>query len=663
MALRELLPMRTRRLVLGLGLVAAAIACELGHLSLPLVETLDRYLYDTRLRLQPAKPNSRVLIVDIDERSLKEQGRWPWSRETLGKMVQTIGREGGARAIGFDMVFAEPHATQDPVLMRSLTGAPVALGYYFSSELGAVSTGMLPSPVWPASVLADRRLSVTTWNGYGANVVPLARVARAAGFFNPVVDRDGVVRSLPLLAEYKGQLYESLAVATLRIYFGNAPLTLRAEGMHADSLGFGPAGEQARIPISEGTTALVPFQGRGGAASSRFRYVSATDVLEGRVEPRVFRDRIVLIGTSAPGLTDLRATPVSEVYPGVEIHASLIAGALEGTIRTRPVEAPLFSAAAIAAVGGIAALAMAGAGVVGIAAVTLLGLSTLLAWNAIAYASLGWMIPLASGVLALVAVAALNLIAGYVTEGRSRRAVIGLFGQYVAPQLVERMAHDPDNYPLESQNKELTILFADIRGFTRMAESMDPQQLRDYLNRFLTAMTEVIHAYNGTVDKYIGDAVMAFWGAPVDDAKHADHAVAAALAMQREVERLNREFEGLGWPRLTVGIGINTGVVRVGDMGSRLRRAYTVIGDAVNLAARLEGLSKKYELPIVIGDATRHAVRGIALQFVAQSEVHGRSEPVGVWQPVAVDPEAYAPPTAPTLLPDPPTTTMREPVA
>jgi adenylate cyclase len=434
--------------------------------------------------------------------------------------------------------------------------------------------------------------------------------------------------------------------------------------MHADSLGFGPAGEQARIPISEGTTALVPFQGRGGAASSRFRYVSATDVLEGRVEPRVFRDRIVLVGTSAPGLTDLRATPVSEVYPGVEIHASLIAGALEGTIRTRPVEAPLFSAAAITVVGGIAAFAMAGAGVVGIAAVTLLGLSTLLAWNAIAYASLGWVIPLASGVLALVMVAALNLVAGYVTEGRSRRAVIGLFGQYVAPQLVERMAHDPDNYPLESQNKELTILFADIRGFTRMAESMDPQQLRDYLNRFLTAMTEVIHAYNGTVDKYIGDAVMAFWGAPVDDAKHADHAVAAALAMQREVERLNREFEGLGWPRLTVGIGINTGVVRVGDMGSRLRRAYTVIGDAVNLASRLEGLSKKYELPIVIGDATRRAVRGIALQFVAQSEVHGRTEPVGVWQPVAVDPEAYAPPTLIEVQQnDAPTTTTREPVA
>jgi adenylate cyclase len=633
--------MRTRRRLMGLALVGLAIACEAGSIGLPLVGLVDRYLYDTRLRLQPAKPNNRVLIVDIDERSLRDQGRWPWSRETLARLTTIIAKEGGARAVGFDMVFAEPHLQQDPPLMRALVGLPVVLGYYFSSELGAVSTGLLPPPVWPAEALHERGLSVTSWNGYGANVVPLQRAARSAGFFNPMVDRDGVVRSLPLLAEYKGQLYESLAVAMLRTYFGGAPLTLRGDGAHADSLGFGPGGEQARVPISEGTTALVPFQGRGGPSSSRFRYVSATDVLDGRIEPRLFRDRIVLIGTSAPGLTDLRATPVSEVYPGVEIHAALIAGALEGTIRTRPAEAPVIAAIAIAVVGGVAAFAMAGAGVIGIAAITLVGLSTLFASNAIAYASLGWVVPLASGVLALIAAATANWVAGYVTEGRSRRAVIGLFGQYVAPQLVEQMTHDPDNVPLESRNKELTILFADIRGFTRMAENMAPQQLRDYLNRFLTAMTEVIHAYNGTVDKYIGDAVMAFWGAPMDDPQHADRAVAAAIAMQREVERLNVEFEALGWPPLVVGIGINTGVVRVGDMGSRLRRAYTVIGDAVNLAARLEGLSKKYELPIVIGDATRRAVRSIALQFVAQSEVHGRTEPVRIWQPVPPDPRAY----------------------
>ena len=640
--------MRTTRLGFGLLVVLVAVACELGQLTLPLVGTLDRYLYDTRLRLQPAKPSSRVIIVDIDDRSLAEQGRWPWSRARLAALADTIAREGGARAVGFDMLFAESQPEQDPLLIEALAGQPVALGYYFSSELGAISSGRLPPSIWPSTALQDRQLSAGVWSGYGANAAPLQAAARGAGFFNPVVDRDGVVRSLPLLAEYDGHLYESLAVAVLRIYFGGAPLTLRSGELHADSLAFGQSGEQALIPISDGTAALVPFQGRGGPSASRFRYVSATDVLEGRVEPRLFRDRIVLIGASAPGLADLRPTPVSEHYPGVEVHASLIAGALEGTIRTRPAEGPSVTAIAVGVVGLFAAVAMAGAGVSGIAAVTLLGMSMLFSWNAIAYASLGWVIPLASGVLALVALAALNLVAGYVTEGRSRRAVIGLFGQYVAPQLVERMASDPDNYPLESQSKELTILFADIRGFTRMAESMDPLLLRDYLNRFLTAMTEVIHAYNGTVDKYIGDAVMAFWGAPLDDARHADHAVAAAIAMQQEVARLNREFEALGWPRLDVGIGINTGVVRVGDMGSQLRRAYTVIGDAVNLAARLEGLSKTFELPIVIGDATRRAVRGIALQFVAQTVVEGRTEPVGVWQPVAVDPSAYAPPADPS---------------
>lgn len=648
MALRELSPMRTTRLGFGLLVVLVAVACELGQLSLPLVGMLDRYLYDTRLRLQPSRPSSRVVIVDIDERSLAEQGRWPWSREKLAALTATIARDGGARAVGFDMVFGEPQPERDAAMIRALSGYPVALGYYFSSELGAISSGQLPAPVWSATVLHDRRLAAGVWSGYGANTGPLQSAARGAGFYNPVVDRDGVVRSLPLLAEYDGKLYESLAVAVLRIYFGGAPLTLRSGELHADSLAFGQSGEQASIPISDGTAALVPFQGRGGPSASRFRYVSATDVIEGRVEPRLFRDRIVLVGASAPGLADRRPTPVSENYPGVEVHASLIAGALEGTIRTRPPEGPSVTAIAVAVVGLFAAFAMAGAGVSGIAAVTLLGMSLLFSWNAIAYASLGWVIPLASGVLALLALAVLNLVAGYVTEGRSRRAVIGLFGQYVAPQLVERMASDPDNYPLESQSKELTILFADIRGFTRMAESMDPLLLRDYLNRFLTSMTEVIHAYNGTVDKYIGDAVMAFWGAPLDDPRHADHAVAAAIAMQREVERLNREFEALGWPRLEVGIGINTGIVRVGDMGSQLRRAYTAIGDAVNLAARLEGLSKTFELPILIGDATRRAVRGVALQFVAQTLVEGRTEPVGVWQPVAVDPDAYAPPADPS---------------
>jgi adenylate cyclase len=521
-----------------------------------------------------------------------------------------------------------------------LKSAPVALGYYFSSELGAVSTGQLPAPAMSVATLARHRLSADAWSGYGANAPSLVSAARAAGFYNQVVDRDGVVRTLPLLARHGDALYESLAVSVLRLYLGAESLGVQTDAATGTaSLLIGSAGRRIALPVSPGASVLVPFQ--GGASASRFRHVSASDVLQGRIEPRMFRDRVVLLGTSAPSLGNHRTTPVGDATPVVDIHATVIAGALEGALRTRPLGAAAVSAAVIATIGATAAVLMAGHGVVAIAGLTLLGLSTLVAWNAIAFSQLGWVMPLASGVLVLLVIAIVNIVAEYVIEGRARRAVISLFGQYVAPQLVARMTHDPHNVPLESQDKELTILFADIRGFTRMAESMDPQQLRDFLNRFLTAMTEVIHAHDGTVDKYIGDAVMAFWGAPVDDPQHADRAVAAAIAMQDEVARLNEEFETIGLPRLRVGIGINTGVVRVGDMGSRLRRSYTVIGDAVNLAARLEGLSKRFDLPIVIGDATRLAVRSIALQFVTQTDIPGRSESVGVWQPVPLDAHAY----------------------
>jgi adenylate cyclase len=250
-------------------------------------------------------------------------------------------------------------------------------------------------------------------------------------------------------------------------------------------------------------------------------------------------------------------------------------------------------------------------------------------------------LPVAGMLLLVMVQAVLNLVTGYVMEGRSRRAMLALFGEYVAPQLVERMARDPRSVRIDSGDKELTILFADIRGFTRMAETMRPEQLREYLNRFLTAMTDVIHRHHGTVDKYIGDAVMAFWGAPIDDPDHADHAVAAALDMQREVARLSDAFAREGLPTLAVGIGLNTGLVRVGDMGSRARRAYTVIGDAVNLAARLEALTKHVDAAgIVAGDATRRAARAHRFESLGLHAVPGRQEPVHAWVPMAATAQA-----------------------
>ena len=227
----------------------------------------------------------------------------------------------------------------------------------------------------------------------------------------------------------------------------------------------------------------------------------------------------------------------------------------------------------------------------------------------------------------------MNLAIGHFVEGKARRAVIELFGQYVSPELVRRMARRPQDYPIESQNKKLTILFADVRGFTRIAEAMEPHALREYLNRFLTRMTEVVHRHEGTVDKYMGDAIMAFWGAPIDDPRQEDNAVAAAIEMQKAVALLNEEFEERGWPLLAIGIGINSGTARVGDMGSQLRRTYTAIGDAVNLAARLEAATKKFNLPVLIGEATAKGITKVPLEPLGETDVPGRTERVKVFCP------------------------------
>ncbi|HQN11982.1 MAG TPA: adenylate/guanylate cyclase domain-containing protein, partial [Quisquiliibacterium sp.] len=351
--------------------------------------------------------------------------------------------------------------------------------------------------------------------------------------------------------------------------------------------------------------------------------------------------RIVLVGTSAPGLTDLRATPLSAAFPGVEIHAGLLSGALDQAqrhpIKVRSPLADTGMLALLLVLGGVlaAAMPMLGApGVLGLGAVSASGV-----WiaGAVAWSHHGVLLPVAATLLAVAALTLLNLSLGYLIEGRARRAVAGLFGEYVSPALVERMMRDPQRYSrASSENRELTILFVDIRGFTRIAETMDPEALREYINVFLTVMTEIVHRHGGTLDKYIGDAVMAFWGAPLEDARHADHAVAAAIAMLEAVERLNTMLAGRGMPPLRIGVGVNTGVVRVGDLGSRLRRAYTVIGDPVNLAARFEGLTRQYDAPIIVGETTMRQAGGQRFRALGSARVAGREEPVLIYAPESV---------------------------
>jgi adenylate cyclase len=275
-------------------------------------------------------------------------------------------------------------------------------------------------------------------------------------------------------------------------------------------------------------------------------------------------------------------------------------------------------------------------GAVGVVVVGVLSIATLLIGHTVARLAFGWLLPVGALLALVFALVLINLVTGYVMEGRSRKAVVERFGEYVAPELVARMADDPTHYKMDSENKELTILFADIRGFTPIAESLSPQDLREFLNRFLGTMSDIIHEHHGTVDKYMGDAVMAFWGAPVNDPDHANHAVAAGIAMLKAAERLNEEFSKRGWPNLAIGVGINTGIVRVGDMGTSHRRAYTVIGDAVNLAARIESLTKHLRAPLALGERTVALAKQFEYVSLGIHRVAGKVDAIEVYCPQGV---------------------------
>lgn len=623
-----------RRFLPGFAVVLLFAAVCAGVVPLQAFDALDRLLYDSVLRARQASPDDRIVIVDIDERSLAEQGRWPWPRERIARLATALADD-GAGVVGFDVVFAE-HSRSEPgdaALEQAIRDRPILLGYYFSSDRGGRRSGVLPAPVFDRDALPPG-VSVTHWDGYGANIGRFAAAARDAGFFNPMLDPDGVVRAMPLLAEYDGHLYQSLSVGLLRAWLGHGVLSLDRDSLSID----GERGH-VRIPLSAGLSALAPFAGSSGGIGPEagFRYVSATDVIEGRVDPALLRGRIVLVGTTAPGLTDLRATPVGETFPGVGIHATLIRGALNGSIDQRPPEARLVVAVAVVLFGGAMAVILPSLGPLATMAVSVAVTAAfaLIYWLALRGA--GLVLP-ASAAMAMAPVLGLyGMSVGYFVEGRARRAVLSLFGEYVSPELVRKMAADPLHYELDnSQDRDLTVMFADIRGFTRMAENMRPNELRAYLNEFLTLMTEIIHRHGGTVDKYIGDSVMAFWGAPVPDSAHADRAVDAAIEMQAGVRNLSEQFVTRGLPPLAVGIGVNSGEVTVGDMGSALRRAYTVIGDAVNLASRLEAQTKQYGVPVIVGEATVSRCQRNRFDSLDTVAVDGRAGRVRIFVPTAL---------------------------
>ncbi|WP_341887761.1 adenylate/guanylate cyclase domain-containing protein [Variovorax sp. YR752] len=632
------------------ALLLLALALSLMHASglvpLRVLHQLDLAIDDARLRAaMPRTHDARIVIVDIDDASLARVGRWPWPRERIAALAEELFVRQRAAVVGFDMVFAEPEAG-DAALARALAGRPAVLGYFLSDGPAARSVGVLPPPLFDAAALGGRRIAVTRWRGHAANLAPLAAAAPAAGFFNALPDDDGVLRSVPLVAEVAGGHRESLTLAMLRLYSGSPAVrpvlpAVPGEGEQGvlAALELVQGAQTLRIALDARGAVRVPYRGPGGPGGGSFDYVSAGDLLDGRVAAGTLAGKLVLVGSSAPGVFDLRSTPVAAVYPGVEVHANLLSGLLDGRGPLAPDWSRGYEVAQLIAVAALLALALPRLRALAAIGLTLaLGLA-LVALDQWLYRRHALALPLASALL-LTALVYLGITGwGYVAEGARRRSLARLFGTYVPPELVAQMARDPQRYGMQAENRVLTVMFCDMRNFTRVSESLPPEELRALVNRFFTAMTQEIRAHRGTLDKYIGDAIMAFWGAPVADPNHALHAVQAALAMTARMVELNRELRERGLPEIGLGIGINSGLVCVGDMGSDIRRSYTVMGDAVNLASRIEALTRVYGVDIVVGESTRAAIgERLPLIEVDRVRVKGKQQAVTLFTPLPADP-------------------------
>lgn len=647
---------------IGFLFLILAIWVQLTSVSLVtnLLERLEHLAYDIQLRtllLTHKKPSvTSVAVVDIDDKSLQAMGRWPWPRSKLAALVSRV-QEDGAVVIAFDMLFPEkennivdllsteltkqqlsntqitstldkikPLFDNDSLLANVLKKSDVVLGMTFTPS--SESTGQLPTPV--ISIDSDRmkQLGIIIAPGYIANIPALVAAAKNEGFINVFPDSDGIIRRVPLLIRYQNNFYPSLALEAVRLFllskvdlitapYGN---TFRLEGIRLGN---------HVIPTDNMSNVIVPFVGK----SYTMPFYSAIDVMNNKIPSDALEGKIIFIGTSATGEGDIHATAIESVFPGVEIHATIAHGILEDTFSYKPpwgLGAELIITVILGLI-FIFSFPYLGPRTLGLL-IFIIPAGLILINNEI-WEKTGLIISILVPMALPIVLAIVNILYGYLFETLRREHLKTMFGQYVPESHIDEMLKSSGkNYALHGEDRDMTVLFADIRNFTTISEPMTATELKNMLNEFFTPMTEIIFKHHGTIDKYVGDMIMAFWGAPLKDKKHAQHAIAAALDMQTAVTALQTEFAKRNWPEVNIGIGLNTGIMSVGDMGSKFRRNYTVLGDAVNLASRVEGLTKYYGVKIITTDATQKDQPRFVFRQLDLVRVKGKKSGIAIFE-------------------------------
>ena len=437
----------------------------------------------------------------------------------------------------------------------------------------------------------------------------------------------------PLLPQYDGRIYESLGLATARLARGSQPLRLafaqeRGGTRRLEYIAVG----STRVPVDRRGLVLTPYRGHVFS----FPYIPAHKVLAGSAARKLLAGKIVLVGTSAAGLNDIRPTPVDAQYVGVETHANLVEGILEDTVLAVPSWARWFDLVQLLVLAALFAFWLPRLSQTVTFVVVILLAGAIVGVNLAAWRRSGVVLPLATPLLYLATAAVLLVNFRFFIERQRKRHLSRVFGQYVPPEIVSELDRSEADVSLEGESRDMSVLFSDVRGFTTLSEGLSPRDLTRLMNEMLTPLTRVIHTQRGTIDKYMGDAIMAFWGAPLEDVQHAEHAVHAALGMVQAAAQIRAEFATRGWPPVHIGVGVSSGAMNVGNMGSEFRMAYTVLGDAVNLGSRLESLTKQYGVDIIVSAATCAAVNSVTFRELDLVRVKGKNEPVAIFEPLGL---------------------------
>ncbi|MCW8929556.1 MAG: adenylate/guanylate cyclase domain-containing protein [Gammaproteobacteria bacterium] len=658
--------------ILGLLLVGSLLYVDMtdNRAVNILLNRFEWLVYDYRMQLthySVAPAHKKIVIINIDDKSLQKQGRWPWSRETLADLTQKI-IDLGVNVVAFDIQFSEKESIRSPYLNQRIkqlkqegkdelakellsiissnygdkklaqifSENDVVLGFTFHSNPNSFTSGTLPEATH--FLPEDTRFyqHMEKMLGYSVPIDILNQQEQDHeqqtfnGFINASTDADGTIRKSKLFLNYQDKLYASLSLESVRLNLLADQLFVKTYNEELAYFSFAK-GEENFIPVQRDGSILIPYRGTYGS----FEYISAIDILEGKVSnPGTWE--IALIGSAAPSLFDSHSTPVQQHFPGIEIQANIIAGLLDNHFPVKPEWNYLYNDLFIFLVGGLLALIFPHLSPSKQLTISLLFIASIISldfyfWKTHYYA-LDSVLPL----LTLIVLTLFNVSYGFLKEFNKRRSMQQMFGQYIPPQLVEQMSKTNESFGFDGERRVMTVLFADIRNFTSLSESLSANELKNMLNAYFTPMTEIIFNGHGTIDKYVGDMIMAFWGAPLHDKEHALNATTAALKMLETTEQLKPEFKKMGFPEVSIGVGLNTGEMNVGNMGSSYRKAYTVLGDHVNLGSRLEGLTKNYGVKLIISEYTYQQIKDIyAARMLDKVRVKGRAEALSIYEPIA----------------------------